>query len=121
MSYSELTTASLKEVFNEGKHRGHNIATWVDMPQAGDTLRIDGDRIEIIDTATLQDAMERIAYTNESVGRDQSPFEYVAQAINDRPDSEEAWERYQAGIDEGIRAEIEKRVAAVADTWFSEE
>jgi hypothetical protein len=118
MSYSDLTTASLDEIYQEGKHRGYNIGTWVDMPAAGDVLRIDGERIEIIDAATPQDAMEGIAYTNESHGRDCSPFEFIAEAINQRSDSEAAWERYQQGIDAGIKENIEKRIATVADTWF---
>lgn len=121
MSYSDLTTAPLEEIFKEGKQRGNHIGSWVDMPQAGDVLRIDGERIEIIDAASLEQAMLSQAYANESHGRDCSPFEYIAHAINERSDSEAAWEQYQAGIDAGIKENIESRIAAVGDAWFEED
>jgi hypothetical protein len=122
MSYAEYTTATLDELFDAGKRRGVNIASWVDMPAAGDTIRTEcSGRVEVIDVASLTEAMCDLAYQNESANRSYSPFEYIAHAINEREDSEDAWTKYGEGIDAGIRDGIEKRVVAVASYWFDGE
>jgi hypothetical protein len=103
MSYAEYTTATLDELFDAGKRRGVNIASWVDMPAAGDTIRTEcSGRVEVIDVASLTEAMCDIAYQNESANRSYSPFEYIAHAINEREDSEDAWTKYGEGIDAGF-------------------
>lgn len=121
MSYSEYTTCSLDAIYAEGKHRGTNIGTWVDMPQAGDRCPTDDGTVEIVDTATLEEVMLFHAYTSESNNREYTPFEHIAEAINQRSDSEQAWEKYRAGIDAGIQENITKRIEAVADHWFDGE
>jgi predicted RNA-binding protein associated with RNAse of E/G family len=112
----------MNELFAAGKDRGVNIASWVDMPAAGDTIRTEcSGRVEVIDVDSLTEAMRDIAYQNEGHNRSYSPFEYIAHAINEREDSEEAWTKYGEGIDAGIQESIEKRVAAVASYWFDGE
>jgi len=119
MSYRDFTTASLDEVFAEGKRRGLGIGSGVDMPQAGARCYVDdGSLVEISDTASLQEAMEYQAYNAESHGRDYTPFEFIAEAINERRDSEEAWEQYGKGVTAGIQETIAMRIAVVAPYWF---
>jgi len=122
MSYSDFTTASLDEIYAEGKRRGLSFGGGADMPQAGDRCYVDdGSLVEVSDTATLEEAMLYQAYNAENHGRDYSPFEFIADAINQRGDSEQAWEKYSAGIDAGIKENIEARIAAVASYWFNGE
>lgn len=98
---------TINQIKAEGFQRGWNAASWQDMPRVGETLPRHLDWIGI---GTIQDkqeaceAFEMLAHDAESHGRDFSPFEYIAHAINQRHDSESAWQAFDDAITKGIRA-----------------
>jgi hypothetical protein len=104
----------LSEVYLAGFQRGYNLASWQDIPEIGSKLprHIDYQGLGTIETAQDQaDAMQMLASEAESSNRDFSPFEFTAHELNEREDSEDAWEAYDSGIADGINANIQKRIA----------
>ena len=114
------TVCSLKGIRADGFARGKSVASWCDMPEFGKTYRTESDGDVVCEDRDLAaDIMQSLAYEAESNGREYSPFEFTAHALNEREDSEEAWEAYQEGIDAGISAEISARIANLSDDWFT--
>ena len=91
---------NLENVKDAGRTRGHTIATYQEVRKIGSAY--DGDIIETEDDqreAFIKDALEA-----ETVDRDYTPFESVARELNDSVDPDEAWDSYEEGIMEGVKA-----------------
>ena len=114
---------SIEEIRAEGFARGKRIASWIDVPNLGERFRLDSCGTMFCEDAdSANEIMQELAYEAESINRDYSPFEFTAHDLNEREDSEEAWESFQNGINEGIAAEIGKRVTdCAASGWFDSE
>ena len=96
-----------------GRERGHNVASWVDMPDMGSTVRTDADGKQIVGEDNVWDIMESLAYQNESANRDFSPFEHTAHAFNEAKNSDALWEAFEAGITLGIQSNLSQRRKAL--------
>lgn len=121
MDFSKATIAEINEFAIE---HGYDIASCQDRPSIGDTLEkhIDWQGIgEIESVQDICDALQMMAYDAQENARQYSLFEIWASAINGREDSEEAWEAYDEGINEGILKYIEEnREDIVSDVQESE-
>ena len=53
--------------------------------------------------------VQSLAYAGESNDRSYSPLEFTAKEFNDSEDSEALWEAFDAGIADGINANITER------------
>lgn len=96
-----------KDAYSAGRDAGWSVASWQDMPAIGETLSRDVDWQGIGEIATVTDqldAWEILCRVGEEHGRQFSPFEVTASAINARPNSEAIWAAYDDGIEAGIRA-----------------
>lgn len=96
-----------------GYGRGWNCASWQDIPAIGSKLprHIDWEGVGPIQDAHDQaDALSALAFDAESHDRDFSPFEFTAKELNDREDSEDAWEAFEQGIADGISANVAQRI-----------
>ena len=105
----------LSGIYLAGFQRGYNAASWQDVPDIGSKLprHVDYQGIgEIEDSSDQADALQMLASEAESNGRDFSPFEFTAKELNDREDSEDAWEAFDCGISDGILANIGERIAS---------
>ena len=103
----------LSEIYLSGFERGYSAASWQDLPEIGSKLprHIDYQGIGEIETEQDQaDALQMLASESESNSRDFSPFEYTAHELNEREDSEDAWEAFDEGISDGILANIGERI-----------
>ena len=77
-AYEDTLSTVIEENIAEWKERGKN---WAEGFKAHNSTREE-------------------AYEAEENGRQYSPFEFTAKAINDLPWSDDAWEAFQEGIDE---------------------
>lgn len=103
----------LSEIYLSGFERGYNAASWQDIPEIGSTLSksVDYQGIgEIESTHDQADALQMLASESESNSRDFSPFEFTAHDLNEREDSEDAWEAFDEGISDGILANVGERI-----------
>jgi len=103
----------LSEIYLSGFERGYNAASWQDIPEIGSTLSksVDYQGIgEIESTHDQADALQMLASESESNSRDFSPFEFTAHDLNEREDSEDAWQAFDEGISDGILANIGERI-----------
>lgn len=101
---------AISDIYLAGYSRGWNCASWQDIPEIGSTVRTDADgEVDIEDENDQADVMSSLAFEAESNDRDFSPFEFTAKELNDREDSEGAWEAFEAGISDGISANIASR------------
>lgn len=114
--------STLDDIKKEGIARGRAIASWVDMPEGRKTYFTESDgRVTVMSVAEAEIVMCDLASTSESTNRDYSPFEVTAHAINEREDSEEAWQQFDAGISEGINDNITERLSKYTDEDFANE
>ena len=130
IAYTEATEHAKKtyeketaqDAYLAGFSRGWNCASWQDIPEIGSTLplHIDWQGIGEIKNASDQgDALQILASEGESNDRCFSPFEFTAHDFNsadDEPESEcsseELWEAFDAGINDGICANINDRLGS---------
>lgn len=104
---------SIADIYLAGYSRGWNCASWQDVPEIGSTVRTDAEgKVEIEDENDQADVMASLASESESNDRSFSPFEFTAKELNDREDSEGAWEAYDAGISDGIAANVASRITS---------
>jgi len=106
----DIETMTLDAVYNEGHDRGYGIASWNDLPDIGETIRADLDWIGIGTIENKDDALEAFSMLceeAESINRCYTPFEFTAKALNEREDADDAWNAFEEGIAEGIRAYID--------------
>lgn len=97
-----------REAYTMGRTRGYNVASWVDMPEIGQTLGrdIDWQGIGTIETVEDQlDAWAAMCSAAEGNDRDFSPFESTAHEFNEQLDrSADLWEAFEDGITAGLNA-----------------
>lgn len=97
-----------KEAYALGYERGKDVASWQDMPEVGDTLPRHIDWMGLPHLLVTRDdrleAWSMLCNEAESHGRDFSPWEHTAHAINTSRDPEGYWETYDQGITDGISA-----------------
>lgn len=104
---------AISDIYLAGYSRGWNCASWQDIPEIGSTVRTDSDgEVEIEDENNQADVMASLASESESANRDFSPFEFTAKELNDREDSEDAWEAFDSGISDGIAANVASRITS---------
>lgn len=98
----------LADCYRQGWNRGHGIACH-NVPTLGDKICPSIDWIGLGRTITpenIREYHEQLCFAAESGGRDFSPFEFTAKRLNDHEDSESAWEAYDEGIGDAIRADL---------------
>ena len=111
--------ATLEAIRECGYDHGHNLASWQDLPDIGDTVPRDIDWIGIETVESRDDAAEffsMLCRAADESCRQYSPFELVCQALNAREDSDEAWTAY----DEGMQRGFEDNWTARAGDYYTE-
>jgi len=103
------------EVYEMGRERGGNVASWTDIPEVGSPIDTFLDWQGLGDVVTEDnqaDYMEMLAFAAESNSRDFSPFEFTANELNGLEETAdfEVWEAFDEGIADGIRADIAERL-----------
>lgn len=93
MSYTDCSLAELKEIgFAHGQSLvRHNIR---DVPVCEDENE-------------FMDKLNEICWEADDGYRQYSPFEFFAHDLNQREDSDEAWDAYEEGIGRGVAVEGE--------------
>jgi hypothetical protein len=110
-----------REIIAEGLQRGYNIAKNIDLIDIGDygdgQFLDEREKVRI----TSQNWLEfhtNIAYECESQDRQFSPFEFLANDINDTEDNPrvkfEPWFEFDEAIGRGIRKALKERWKSVA-------
>lgn len=104
---------TFKELYDLGFERGHNCASWVDVPEDGMEIPLDVDWVgyHVVTSENRWDVMDLLAHASEVHDRCFSPFELTASEINSsfEDDVTEAWHVYEEGITAGIQSNIQKR------------
>lgn len=99
-----FTTATLDEIREAGRDWGYSIASWQDLPEIGQKVPRELDWVGIGAVEHIEDAaevFEMLCNAAEENARCYSPFEFTAKELNDREDSDEAWEAFDEGTCEG--------------------
>lgn len=101
-----MTRITKRDAISEGYQRGYNIASWQDMPEIGTEIprHIDYVGYRTVDKDNQIDVWEMLCGEAESSGRDFSPFEVVAHALNESRDPDGYWQAFDEAITRGIRA-----------------
>ncbi len=102
-------TPTTKGAYGRGFERGYNCASWVNLPEVGEVVRTDSDGTVTIDEDNQWDVVSSLAHESESNDRDFSPFEFTASEFNKSRNSDARWEAFDAGISDGIQANIAER------------
>ena len=84
----EKVSITLEEAYRRGKSYGLGIGE----ENARDFGRYD-----------FEQYMDECTEHERNVFRQYSPFEFLARDLNDHPDPDLAWERYEAGVAVGLR------------------
>ena len=109
----DIESATLNELYEAAKEYGYNVASWQDMPEIGDSVPKDIDWIGIDtveDENDQREVLSMYAHAGEENNRCFSPAETWINALNNRPDAEQAWETVDDGIHDGIEQNIDERV-----------
>jgi hypothetical protein len=96
-----------RDAYNEGHTRGWNAASWIDMPEIGQSVPPDVDWIGINTVETVADQVDvfvMLCDTAETNSRDHTPFEAFASTINRSRDPENLWDAYDRGVQAGVQA-----------------
>jgi hypothetical protein len=115
----QYKTPTTKDAYERGFERGFNCASWQDLPEVGAKLWLDGEGRVTVDEANQWDVLQSLAYEGESNDRCYSPFEFTASEFNKARNSEARWEAFDAGISDGISANIGERMNALTDKLVS--
>ena len=107
-------TPTTKDAYERGFERGFNCASWQDLPAEGDKVRIDGEGTVFVYEDNQWEVLSMLAYESESNDRCYSPFEFTASEFNKSRNSEARWEAFDAGISDGIQANVSERMEAYA-------
>ena len=105
-SYKTPTT---KDAYERGFDRGFCCASWQDMPELGAKLFFDSEGRITVTEDNQWEVVQSLAYEGESNDRQFSPFEFTASEFNKARNSEARWEAFDAGISDGIEANIAER------------
>lgn len=109
----DIENATIEEIREAAEQYGYNVASWQNIPDIGDKLPLDVDWQGVGTVETVNDqreALEMMAHAGEENNRQFSPAEEWINALNNRPDSDEAWEIVDEAIHAGILRNIEERV-----------
>jgi hypothetical protein len=106
---TQYKTPTTKDAYQRGFERGFNCASWQDLPEIGHTLWLDGEGRITVDEDNQWDTVQSLAYEGESNARQYSPFECTASEFNKARNAEARWEAFDAGIADGISANIADR------------
>jgi len=102
---------SVRDAYLDGFDRGYNCASWQNLPEIGETIWIDGEGKLVVDEDNQWDVVSSLAYAGESNDRQYSPFEYRASDYNSAKNADSLWEAFDAGIADGIQANVRERMA----------
>ena len=108
----QFRTPTTKDAYQRGFDRGFNCASWQNLPEIGAKLFLDSEGRITVDEDNQWDVVQSLAYESESNDRQYSPFEFTASEFNKARNSEARWEAFDAGISDGIDANIRQRMAA---------
>jgi hypothetical protein len=115
----QYKTPTTKDAYERGFERGYNCASWQDLPEVGTELFLDGEGGVTVDEDNQWDVVQSLAYESESNDRCYSPFEFTASEFNKARNSEARWEAFDAGISDGIQANIGERMNAMTSKLVS--
>jgi len=97
-----------REIRDMGYERGWNIASWQEMPAIGTNIRNDLDWVgySVVDADNQIDVWLMLCGEAESHGRDFSPWEQTAHALNEVAESKpyDVWQVYDDAIYAGFKA-----------------
>jgi hypothetical protein len=108
----QYKTPTTKDAYDRGFVRGYSCASWQDLPELGQSVFTDSDGRQTVDEDNQWDIVQSLAYESESNDRSYSPFEFTASEFNKARNADARWEAFDAGISDGIAANIADRVAA---------
>ena len=115
-----------ESIFQRGVIRGYDIAHMTDVPLLGsavpDSLSgVAPDRIENVSTAWL--VFDTMAHIAEETDRQNSPFEFIANALNELQQTAEfdVWDTFEEGVHEGVRQNWIDRVDESSKNPFQEQ
>lgn len=108
----QYKTPTTKDAYERGFERGYNSASWQDLPTPGGTYWTESEGMITADDSNEWDLVSIYAFESESNDRQNSPFEDTASEFNKARNSEARWEAFDAGISDGIQANIQDRIAA---------
>ena len=122
-------------IYQAGKERGYNLATWIDAPELGKRYLTESDGYIVATEENLSDVWFSLCYDAEANGRQFSPFEFTARELNNLQAGEhcahfayteeivpypetgkmpaklyDVWELFDQGITEGIALEWNSRL-----------
>jgi hypothetical protein len=98
-----------KDAYFRGFDRGFSCASWQNLPEPGEELWTESDGDILVSEDNQWDVVQSLAYAGESNDRQFSPFEFTAHEFNESDDSDSLWEAFDAGISDGISANIRER------------
>ena len=105
----------VQDAYLRGFDRGYNCASWINLPEIGAKVWTDSDGYLIVDADNMWDIVGALAGDGESNDRQFSPFEFTASEFNGNEElSEELWDAFDNGINEGINANVRERSEAYA-------
>ena len=120
----DFKTAAIEEIKAFAIDQGYSIASYQNAPNIGDEVskEIDWQGIGAIESVQdIIDALQMMSVNAEEGFRSYTPFELWAHGMNERKDSEEVWEAYDEGIQEGIDKNLEERREAIVEHVLSTE
>jgi len=103
--YIPESTATLDDIATAGYEHGYDLASWQDLPEIGETVPREIDWIGIGEIKSLDDAEEAFIAICDAADdncRQFSPFEFLAHALNEREDADEAWESFTNAMTDGF-------------------
>ncbi len=96
------TTLNLKELYDDGFRHGQDLFQY--------NYR-DVKITEDMDVDEFRDKVFDICGEADDNSRQYSPFEFFAYELNAAENSEEAWERYESGIWDGVAESLDNLLA----------
>jgi len=121
MDIESTKYGSLEEIYEAAVNYGESIALMnlSDAPVVGERFEaIDNEELFIETADEAKDEFIRTVVANESEHTRQfSPAEFWIAALNNRDDSEEAWEKLEEGIVKGVTNVAENNY----ETWEEQE
>ncbi len=112
---------NIKSIIQDGVEQGYNLASWIDIPEKGQTVPKDIDWVGIGVIETTEDRQEAfmaLCVDSEDQRRAFSPFEFTAHELNSHKDPESAWEAYETGLQLGFEKNYSERVAVLKNNYF---
>ncbi len=113
---------TIKSIIQDGVEQGYNLASWVDIPEKGQTVPKDIDWVGIGVIETTEDRQEAfMAFCVESEDQRRASsftFEFTAHELNNHKNPKSAWEAYETGLQLGFKKNYSERVAVLNNNYF---